>query len=164
MRDVLSGDIDEQIGCMEIPKFVTQNHILIAVWLDEQAFEYYRRMDFEMFKKLLLTAINCAKRLLKGQNELEINDIEDDHLRDELYQQKYEQSSRVISELRTICSHLVCVCFEPKDFEIIREHIKDLETYRHSHPNIEELIQMLSSCLTRRESGYFNAPMFRPMT
>lgn len=138
--------------------------ILIAVWLDEQAFEYYRRMDFEMFKKLLLTAINCAKRLLKGQNELEINDIEDDHLRDEIYQQKYEQSSRVISELRTICSHLVCVCFEPKDFEIIREHIKDLETYRHSHPNIEELIQMLSSCLTRRESGYFNAPMFRPMT
>lgn len=66
--------------------------------------------------------------------------------------------------MRTICSHLVCVCFEPKDFEIIREHIKDLETYRHSHPNIEELIQMLSSCLTRRESGYFNAPMFRPMT
>lgn len=58
--------------------------ILIAVWLDEQAFEYYRRMDFEMFKKLLLTAINCAKRLLKGQNELEINDIEDDHLRDEI--------------------------------------------------------------------------------
>lgn len=121
-------------------------------------------MDFEMFKKLLLTAINCAKRLLKGQNELEINDIEDDHLRDELYQQKYEQSSRVISELRTICSHLACVCFEHKDFEIIREHIKDLETYCHSHPNIEELIQMLSSCLTRRESGYFNAPMFRPMT
>lgn len=164
VRDVLSGDIDEQIGCMEIPKFVTQNHILIAVWLDEQAFEYFRRMDFEMSKKLLLTAINCAKRLLKGQNELEINDIEDDHLRDEIYQQKYEQSSRVISALRTICSHLVCVCFEPKDFEIIREHIKDLETYRHSHPNIEELIQMLSSCLTRRESGYFNAPMFRPMT
>lgn len=164
VRDVLSGDIDEQIGCMEIPKFVTHNHILIAVWLDEQAFEYFRRMDFEMSKKLLLTAINCAKRLLKGQNELEINDIEDDHLRDEIYQQKYEQSSRVISELRTICSHLVCVCFEPKDFEIIREHIKDLETYRHSHPNIEELIQMLSSCLTRRESGYFNAPMFRPMT
>lgn len=164
VRDVLSGDIDEQIGCMEIPKFVTQNNILIAVWLDEQAFEYYRRMDFEMSKKLLLTAINCAKRLLKGQNELEINDIEDDHLRDEIYQLKYEQSSRVISALRTICSHLGCVCFEPKDYEIIREHIKDLETYRYSHPNIEELIQMLSSCLTRRESGYFNAPMFRPMT
>lgn len=164
VRDVLSGDIDEQIGCMEIPKFVTQNHILIAVWLDEQAFEYYRRMDFEMSKKLLLTAINCAKRLLKGQNELEINDIEDDHLRDEIYQLKYEQSSRVLSALRTICSHLGCVCFEPKDYEIIREHIKDLETYRYSHPNIEELIQMLSSCLTRRESGYFNAPMFRPMT
>lgn len=164
VRDVLSGDIDEQIGCMEIPKFVTQNHILIAVWLDEQVFEYYRRMDFEMSKKLLLTAINCAKRLLKGQNELEINDIEDDHLRDEIYQLKYEQSSRVLSALRTICSHLGCVCFEPKDYEIIREHIKDLETYRYSHPNIEELIQMLSSCLTRRESGYFNAPMFRPMT
>lgn len=42
VRDVLSGDIDEQIVCMEIPKFVTQNHILIAVWLDDKAFEYYR--------------------------------------------------------------------------------------------------------------------------
>lgn len=31
VRDVLSGDIDEQIGCMEIPKFVTQNHSYCCV-------------------------------------------------------------------------------------------------------------------------------------
>lgn len=164
VRDVLSGDIDEQIGCMEIPKSVTQNQILIAGWLDDKAYVYYNRGDFEMSKKLLLTAINCAKRLLKGQNELEINDIEDDNLRDEIYQQKYEQSSTVISELHNNYVHLFCVCVEPRDLEIIREHLKDLETYRQSHPNIDDLIQMLSSYLTKRESGFFNAPMYRPMT
>lgn len=159
MRDVLSGDIDEKIGCLEVPKSVALSQILIADWLDEKAYSYFMRGDVEMSRKSLLTAINCAKRLLKGQNEFETNDIEDEHLKKEINEQKLVHSTTVINQLYTFYTHLCYVCHQPREMEIIREHLKDLESYRPTHPSIQGAIRLLSSHLTNPLNTFMIPPM-----
>lgn len=143
VRDVLMGDVDEHIGGMEIPKSVTQSQLAIAIWLDKRALYYFLRMEHVMAKKLVLAAIDCAKRLLKGQNEFEIGDIEDKHLKEEIDRQKLVQADSVVQQLNPFYEHLYTVCFTTKDLHIFNEHLKDLETYRHFVPGISDVIETI---------------------
>lgn len=143
VRDVLMGDVDEHIGGMEIPKSVTQSQLAIAIWLDKRALYYFLRMEHVMAKKLVLAAIDCGKRLLKGQNEFEIGDIEDKHLKEEIDRQKLVQADSVVQQLNLFYEHLYTVCFTTKDLHIFNEHLKDLETYRHFVPGISDVIETI---------------------
>lgn len=157
VRDVLMGDVDEHIGGMEIPKSVTQSQLAIAIWLDKRALYYFLRMEHVMAKKLVLAAIDCAKRLLKGQNEFEIGDIEDKHLKEEIDRQKLVQADSVVQQLNLFYEHLYTVCFTTKDLHIFNEHLKDLETYRHFVPGISDVIETIKYYQRERR----NFPMFQ---
>lgn len=152
VRDVLMGDVDEQIGGMEIPKSIKQSQLAIAIWLDNKALSYFLRMEHVMAKKLVLAAIDCAKRLLKGQNEFEIGDIEDKHLKEEIYRQKLVQADSVVQQLNLFYDHLCKVCFTTKDLHILNEHLKDLETFRHFVPGISDVIENIRYYQRERRS------------
>lgn len=140
VRDVLMGDVDEQIGGMEMPKSVTHNQLAIAIWLDKKGYSYFFRMEHYMAKKLVLAAIDCAKRILKEQNEFNINDIQDRHLKEEIDRLKLVQSNSVVQQLNLFYEHLSSVCFSTKDVHTLNEHVGDLETYRHFVPGISDVI------------------------
>ena len=147
VRDIVGGELDERVGCLEVPKYYTHNKLDLAHLLDKKAYISHCKGENEMAKLLLLTSINCAKCLFKEHMGFEINDLGDEKLIAEIKQQKSVHSRRIVTCLMSFYQHLITVCSVLQDFLILHRELEDLTTYRATFPAIDSVIQFVKSQL-----------------